>query len=518
MLNTPEELKDEIVSYLSLEDLKILRMALREFHHSASQELFVKRSKSRLVLRGGSDKERGFETAATRAEPAVGTPSWKHKPVEFCRLKSYLPSILPIAKYFKVLDYAPAYWDADLLSVRIGTYSGEEEGFSYPRSYSLNDWEEESGFHSENEDEYDENGPPNVDIWVNKPYTVPDRYTKNQKRIDAAVFLEKYVKEQEEKFEESLEALKQIVSALPPLRVVIIDHWYCHRLRDVIFHWGEFRETFTTRMRRQERHLWRNYQTLIPILRDSKQQPPAIVLRNLPMYPFVSSNMNPTLLNTSISVMNNLQRLRIDLSISGEMPSSWESDVVPGTLYRFFDYCKESLRSLRFELRDERRALRNFFGGGKFKPIVFSKLDELLIEGITLPGTDLEQLIKTQKSLRCLCLYKVFICERAYNWQKLFDDIINPSKIDRVHLYRLWRGVEDNNDTGGFLPYEFSNGPPEHDPIPNLKVNGWREVPVKKYYRMINTAGSPLVREKSAFECFNPRGDLVSVMMDDYYY
>ncbi|RVD89835.1 uncharacterized protein DFL_000825 [Arthrobotrys flagrans] len=154
MIFIPEEIKDKIISCLSEQDLKTLRVASREFRNSASRELFGKRN--RLILGSGRDKDDRFEGIPAFAGSFPISIYLKRKPVEMARLKTYLPSLLPITRYFKVLEYAPVIWDADLLSVRIGTHSGEEEGFSYSFPYTAEDWREEQGYRSPGEDEEEE--------------------------------------------------------------------------------------------------------------------------------------------------------------------------------------------------------------------------------------------------------------------------------------------------------------------------------------------------------------------------
>ncbi|KAK6519256.1 hypothetical protein TWF281_003092 [Arthrobotrys megalospora] len=548
MIDVPEELKDEIVSYLSDNDLKNVRIASGEFRHAASRELFGKRNKGRLILGGGHDEERGFQSGDAYTLNNYALEILKRKPVEFCRLKSYLPSILPIAQYFTSLEYAPIFWDADLLSVRIGTHSGQEDGFCYSWPYTLKSWQDESGFQSddeprscdednlddddedqsEDEDQSDDEAsyddeneePPDVDIWVDKPYVIPDRYTTNEERIHAASALEGFVKEQEANFEESLEALKQIILALSP-QTVIIDGWYCYRLKGVIFHRGKLRETPTTRMRRYERHMWRNYQTLIPILHDANQQPQEIVIRCFPPYPFVGTNMPSKLLSSSIYVMGNLQRLRLCFTRGAEILSPMGVDMAPGSLYRLLDSCKESLKALRLDFDGGVGPLRgikdlsSIVGKDESGLIVFSKLEELAINSLILPAVDLELLIKSQKNLRCLCLWSVCIYSPAFDWQQFFENIINPSKIERMHFYEVRSGP------GNTTELENSQGPDFRDEIfsaalaSNSRVYGWRFVPLDIYRPLMSASVTSLVREQSTFKTFNSKEHPVYVLKNN---
>ncbi|KAK6350377.1 hypothetical protein TWF718_003570 [Orbilia javanica] len=557
MINIPAELKDEIVLYLPDNDLKNLRIASREFRHAASRELFAKRNKGRLILGGGNDEERGFQSVDVYRMLDNGAHAIvKRKPVEFCRLKSYLPSILPIAQYFNALEYAPIFWDVDLLNVRVGTHSGQEDGFCYMKSYTLKDWQHESGFQSDDgfpgkdksHDESDEDSessesesddenqlsggddyigdgaePPEVDIWVDNPYIIPDRYTMNEERIRAASALKGFIREQEANFDESIEALKEIVLALQPLQRVTIGFWHCYHLKGVVFNRGSLRETPTTEMRRCERHIWRNYQTLIPILHNTEQKPREIATHLFPPYPFLDTNMPSELLRSSMYVMQNLRQLRIRFIRGGNFPGLIGTEMAPGSLYRLLDSCKGSLRALKLEFEGAIgpypgcKDLSSIFGGGKVRPIVFPKLEELLLNSLTLLATDLEHLIKSQRSLRCLCLFSIYIYARNYDWRMLFENIINPSNIDRIYFYDFRRGPAEWDDA---QPENFNGGASyagrfSISLVSTREVQGWRRVPLNIY---ISYPELCFVRENSEFEVLNTKEHPIYVLKNNQDY
>ncbi|KAK6335753.1 hypothetical protein TWF730_003131 [Orbilia blumenaviensis] len=533
MIYLPAELKDRITSRLSSRDLKTLRIASREFRCSASRELFGKRST--LVLGGGRDDERGFDCG-----PEYNGREFLHrKPVEFCRLNTYLSSLLPIAHYFTVLEYAPILWDKDLLSVRIGNHSGEEnEGFSYSFPYTLRDWQVENGFNSdfelesdtgEDDDDDDQNesetggqnegfsGIPEADIWVDKPYVAPSRYTTNVDRVEAAAALAQLVAEQDANFKDSMEALKAIILALPPLRRVTIGWWRsrCHRLKKVDFircvkgsPTGKLRESYTTMMRRGERDAWRHYQTLIPILQDAKQQPSEICLDIFPAYPFLGTNMPPALLTSSKYVMGSLQRLRLNFTHGAKLLSSMNGNPAAGTLYELLDRCKDTLKALVLDFvvvgpfpNSGIKDLNCILGGDKVKPIIFPKLEELLVMNAMIPATDVERLIKSHKNLRCLCLFQVYMYARAYNWEKLFSDVINPSKIERLHLSGVWSGLGNIIDPEKSHIGDFSDGgfQPSSDPAPD----GWKKARINAFQQV--PSATALIRNGSNLKLFNSR-------------
>ncbi|KAK6330773.1 hypothetical protein TWF718_002973 [Orbilia javanica] len=445
MIPIPEELKIQIVSHLPDQDLKTLRIASREFQTSASDELFGKRKS--LIFGSGPDKDGRFKGRPFFAGSYPRPIYEKLRSIETARLKTYLPSLLPILCYFKVFEYAPVVWHADLLDVRIGTHSGEEEGFSYSFPYTAEDWREERGprpVGESGEDPWDFDG---IDIWADKPHVTPERFFKDQGRIDAAVVLAKLFKEQEENSEASTEALREILRTLPPLRRVILGTWSCQSLNGADLcgrRTGKVLESRGTFVRRAERGIWENYQKLIPLLHEARQQPEEFHLRAHPSHPFIGTNMPRDLLNSSLYVMSNLKHLKATFNRGTKLLNPMGADPVPGALYRLLDNCKGTLKSLYLRLTTDYRApdpgitdLNNIFGGGdKLTPIIFPNLEELAIYSVIAPAACFERLIQSHKTLRCLVLSQVtfYVHDRAYDWQKFFTNIINPSKIDRICL------------------------------------------------------------------------------------
>ncbi|RVD86192.1 uncharacterized protein DFL_004481 [Arthrobotrys flagrans] len=485
MIYIPEEIKDIITFYLPDQDLKTLRLASREFRNSASRELFGKRN--RLILGSGRDKERQFEGVPAFAG-SLNSVYLKRKPVEISQLHTYLPSLLPIAEYFDVLEYAPVVWDTDLLGVRIGTHSGEEDGFSYSFPYTARNWREERGYQSGEGEEFDD--IDDTDIWVDKPYVIPDRYSTDKERVDAAGVLE---------------------------RRVTIGAWMCTSLNNFNT-MGKLMETHTTRIRRIERGAWQNYQTLIPILHATKQRPAEFHLRIAPAYPFIGTNMSSELLNSSIYVMSNLQRLRVSFTRGTKLLSSSGAHTVPGALYKLLNSCKGSLKALSLDLAIFSAPdtgitdLNCILGGNKIKPIIFPKLEELSIRNLIAPAADLERLIESHKSLQCLRLCQVSFYAHAYDWQKLFANIINPSNIHRLYLYNVMSGLGNTTSPEKSRAEEFTEG--GFSLSKTWIPDGWKSVPENIYERI--ASGAALVKENSKFEVFNSKDYPLFVMRRDY--
>ncbi|KAF3920951.1 hypothetical protein ABW20_dc0106483 [Dactylellina cionopaga] len=456
MVYLPEEIKDEIIFYLSDQDLKALRVAYADFRDTASRHLFGKRNSLRLG--GGRDVERGF----------IGGPSIKYifkdcsklKPVEFCRLETHLPSILPIAKYVTTLEYAPVVWHDDLLSVRIGTHSGEEDGFCYSLPYNAEDWRDERCF-SIRQRQKERQKIGNLDVWADKEYFIPDRYYKDESWIEAAGFLAK----------------------------------------------RKYRLASTTGVRQLERGVWHNYQKLLPILHNAKKRLLELEIIYAPAYPFIGTNMPSALLESNIYVMNNLQRLNISFRRLPKLPNRLEADPVPGGLYKVLEACQGTLKALRIEFNDYLGKpdqgltdLSFVFGGDTVKPILFSQLEELWIHGFVAPAADLERLIKSHGTLRSLGLLRVFINARSYDWNMLLTDIINPSKIDRLYLSQVNSGL-GNTEKADLPQYDFSDG--RFGRMNKTAPEGWKYVPQRK----IGDSGSgpPWVRDGFKYDFFAPK-------------
>ncbi|RVD89836.1 uncharacterized protein DFL_000826 [Arthrobotrys flagrans] len=241
--------------------------------------------------------------------------------------------------------------------------------------------------------------------------------------------------------------------------------WTCSSLNGFYMRRGKVVETRATAIRRIERGAWRNYQKLIPILYNAKQQPEEFHLQIIPAYPFIGTNISSNLLNSSIYVMSNLQRLRVTFTRRTKLLSPLGTDPVPGALYKLLGSCKNSLKALWLDLLASYSApdpgltdLNCILGGDKVTPIVFPKLEELLIRNLIAPAADLERLIKSHKGLRCLRLSQVSIYAHAYDWQKFFTDIINPSNIDKLWLYRVGSSLKNITNPETSSANEFNNG------------------------------------------------------------
>ncbi|RVD84754.1 uncharacterized protein DFL_006480 [Arthrobotrys flagrans] len=88
-----------------------------------------------------------------------------------------------------------------------------DDSDEYENEDNVEEQEQEQELHKEKQ-EKDPTEEPGVDIWVDKSYVILDRYTRNEDRIYAASTLAQFVAEQEENFEESIEALKETIAAL----------------------------------------------------------------------------------------------------------------------------------------------------------------------------------------------------------------------------------------------------------------------------------------------------------------
>ena len=129
MEELPNELKTLIVSFLyetpadfkltsnlqlvnvnsTSADLRNLRLVNHNFAAIASPFLF-----KTLRLCGGTNWDHGY--TGLLAQDVSGEIYWHTmsdttKSVEFGRLKEYVGSIIPIAKYFTTLEFGPAYFE-----------------------------------------------------------------------------------------------------------------------------------------------------------------------------------------------------------------------------------------------------------------------------------------------------------------------------------------------------------------------------------------------------------------------
>ncbi|KAK6541331.1 hypothetical protein TWF694_007150 [Orbilia ellipsospora] len=481
----PEEIKDAIVRSLENKDLKNLRLASRSFNTAACRYLFMK-----LILVGRKDSERGYDgTARNKMYRTLGGP--KHKNVEFCKMKDYLLSLLPIASYFTALEYAPVIWEEDLLQVRIGTHSGKEDDFCYANPYTVSDWYSERHM-DDLEIMTEEAEIGNADPWVDKPYEILEEYSSDERVSEAAEILQDYVKEQEESSEAAKQALQEIISAARSIKTVRVDAWECELFQEVNF-FDDHRVSSTTYERRAEPNTWTNYRTLIPVLYAAKHQISDFYMAEAPGYPFVRNNMDENLFKNSVYVLSNLQRLWLSFFGGTILLNSLDSKPAPGYLHELLSACQHTLKALRLGICEWRHSnvdvkpasLKNIFGGGNLEELSFSNLEELYISGFIAPATEVERLITSHPRLRLLWIHRVVLYARPYNWQRFIDEIINPSIIDRLILSQVYSGLVwsamGRPDGGG--PQCMQSDP-----------KGWRAVQFVNSTRPEKPNGGPWVR------------------------
>ncbi|KAK6539388.1 hypothetical protein TWF694_009613 [Orbilia ellipsospora] len=218
--------------------------------------------------------------------------------------------------------------------------------------------------------------------------------------------------------------------------------------------------------------------------------------------------MPSNLLDSSTFVFRDLQRLHLSFPHGTKFLNILGTDLIPGSLYRIFDACKDTLKAIRLEICAPGRGpglgltdLKNIFGGGQVTPISFPKLEELYLCSFIAPAPDLERLITSSPQLHCLWFISVLLYGPSFHWRKFVNEIVNPSRIDRLRLARFGGGslfeiVPDPsqvrwNDIAGGSVFDFT----EPDP------DGWRRVKRYKDERLEPRHGW-LVRETSRYEVF----------------